>query len=102
VRDPAGTEYAGAGGDEAFRSLSRALGVPLDVAVRALADGSAAGMIEARGFACPGCGGTLRWAAERCYCGGRPGSRAAPPAPTLSGVEAEAQLRRRFASHLCP
>ena len=104
MSDPDGTEYAAAGagipgrGIEAWRSLSRALNVPLDVAVQALADGTAAAAItEMRGASCPGCGGSLRWVGESCFCGGRPGSRDLRPEPvTLGGVEALARLRRRY------
>ena len=83
---------------EAWRSLSRALNVPLDVAVRSLADGTAAAaIVEARGVPCRGCGGTLQWAGQICYCGGEPGTRDLRSEPaTLGGTEAMARLRRRY------
>jgi hypothetical protein len=106
VSDPAGTEYAAAGpgipgrGIGAWESLSRALGVPLDVAVRSLASQGAARMIEARGFPCPGCGGMLLYPSESCRCGHQDAlarQRLAEAGPgRLTGAEALALLRRRY------
>lgn len=101
-----GIEYAAVAagipgrGIEAWQSLSRALGVPLDVAVAALANGSAAGMIEARGIPCPGCGGTLLHRGEQCYCAREKQARARlgpTEARTLSGTRARALLMDRRA-----
>ena len=85
---------------EACWSFAAAFGITEDEARERLEDGTAAGLIEQRTYACTSCGGGLMYQSERCRCGrAKPGDsvRLKPlPHQCLDPLEAGAQLRRRY------